>query len=141
MNDFPPVPPPTPAAVSLLRSMPSLADDVGDRISVVLDATLPALRVALVGYLGSAATTWESAPMFQVEVWAEDELEAERIAWNLNNDWTRSGQEPVPGGMCHGRWIAQNPIRLPASDDEAEDTGLARFMVTVAFRLTGVSHG
>lgn len=141
MSIFPPVPPPTPAAIQLLRNLPALADSTGDRVSVVLDATLPALRVSLVGYSGPAATDWEAAPMYQVEIWAADVMDAERIAWDLANNWTHSGQEAVPGGVVHGRWLTQHPIELPASDDEAEDTGLARYMVTVAFRLTGVTHG
>ena len=138
----PPIPPPTPVVIRLLNSIPAVTDHVGDRISVVLDAQLPALRVALVGYAGAAATDWEACPMFQVEVWAEDEIEAEEIAWVINNHWTTATREIVGQAAVHGRWVVQNPLSLPArmtSEDSDEDTNLARYLVNVAFRLTGVT--
>lgn len=137
----PPIPPPTPQLVHVLANLPALADDTGDRVSTVLDATLPALRVALVGYTGSASADWEIAPMYQVEVWAEDEIDAERIAWNLTNAWPSAIKEFYGDGCIHGRWVVQLPQSLPPNDDDAKDTDLARFFVTVAFRLTGASHG
>jgi len=116
--------------------MPSLADATGGRIGTSLDVTLPALRVALVGYQGSPATGWEAAPMFQVEVWADDEGTAESIAWTLANNWPSAEKREVPGGTVNGRWIVQLPISLPPDDGEAQDTDKARYMVNVALRLT-----
>lgn len=141
MNFYPPVPAPTPVLIRVLSRLPALANDIGDRVSVVLDSRLPALRVAKTGDQ-APPSVWEAVPMYQIEVWATDELDAERIAYTLKNAWTSATAEIVGDAVVHGRWVVQDPMPLPANDDEAEDTGLARFLLTVAFRMTGVpNHG
>ena len=138
---YPPVPAPTPVLIHVLSNLPALADDTGERVSTVLDVTLPALRVASVGHQGSPSD-WEAAPMFQIEVWDHDELEAERIAWALKAAWPSATPEIVGDATVHGRWIVQDPYPLPPNDRQAKDTDLARYLLMVAFRLTGViPHG
>lgn len=137
MSSSPPVPPPTPAMIAALQG---LLPAVGDRISVRLDPQLPALRVAKIGDQQSVSD-WESAPMFQVEVWAEDELEAEQLAWDLKNVWPSATKQVFGPAVIHGRWVVQDPLSLPPNDDEAKNTDLARYLVTVAFRLTGALNG
>ncbi len=138
----PHIPPPTPVAIQLLNDLPSIADSIGGRISVVLDSTLPALRVALVGYQDDSATDWEAVPMDQIEVWTVDEIEAEEIAWDIANTWTTATRQIIGQAAIHGRWVVQKPAGLPArmtAGDSDEDTNLARYSLTVAFRLTGVT--
>lgn len=137
MSGYPPIPAPTPALIAILRDL--MADEVGDRISISLDRVLPALRVAKTGDQ-APPSEWEAVPMYQIEVWHEDELEAERIAWHLKNVWTSATLRTYGSAAVHGRWVVQDPLHLPANDDEAK-TDLARYLVTVAFRLTGVSNG
>jgi hypothetical protein len=134
-------PAPTPVVIAVLSGLPAVTADT-DRVSTTLLSPLPALRVAKVG----DAETPDSpsiAPLFQVEVWAEDELEAEQLAWDLKNAWTSSEKQVFPDlrAVVHGRWVVQDPLSLPANDKDADDTGLSRFMVTVAFRLTRVING
>lgn len=136
----PPIPAPTPVVISLLNGL-DWAGSVGGRISVELDPQLPAARVALVGDQ-DAISDWEAAPMYQVEVWAEDALDAEQIAWDLRNAWPAAAKQLFGSAVVHGRWVVQNPLLLPArmtAEDADEDTGLARYALTVAFRLTGVT--
>jgi hypothetical protein len=144
---LPHIPPPTPVMIHLLANLDSIKPYVGDRVSVVLDTQLPALRVASIGYAGKAATDWEACPMFQIEVWAEDFIEAEEIAWVLANTWTSATRQIIGSAAVHGRWVVQNPIHAPArmtaesatGASSDEETYLARFLITVGFRLTGVT--
>lgn len=141
MSDYPPIPAPTPVLIQLLRALPSVAQSAGERVSVDLDGTLPALRVAKTGDQ-QAPSEWEAVPMYQIEVWDRDEIEAERLAWAIKNDWTSASMQLVGSdAVVHGRWVVQDPLILPANDDEAKATGLSRLLLTVAFRLTGVSNG
>lgn len=135
--------PPTPLIIALLGDL-DWADSVGGRISVSLDSVLPCARVAHVGDQ-AAISDWEAAPMFQVEVWATDAIEAEQLAWDLRNAWPSAALQRIGDAAVHGRWVVTNPIELPArlsAEDADEDTDLARFSITVAFRMTGAtSHG
>jgi len=133
------IPPPTPVLIQELLGIEALTNEVGDRIGTDLEAPLPALRVALAGYQGGSATGWESMPMFQVDVWAETEGQAEALAWHLVNYWPDASSHVLEqGGAISGRWIVQLPISLPPDDDGAKDTGYSRYMVTVGFRLTSL---
>ncbi len=136
MSDHPAIPAPTPVLIALLTD---LLPAIGDRVSIVLLSPLPALRVAKIGEQ-QGVSDWSVAPMYQIEVWAEDELGAEEIAYALKNTWPHAGRQRVGDGMVHGRWVVQDPMPLPADDDQAK-TDLARYLLTVAFRMTGASNG
>lgn len=136
------IPAPTPVAIALLNGIEDISDAVGGRISVNLDSVLPALRVVYIGDQ-DAVSDWHAAPMFQVDVWAADLPEAERLAWDLRNAWPSAVLQLFGDAAVHGRWVVQNPLPVPArisDDDSDEDTGLYRYLVTVAFRLSGVTH-
>jgi len=127
------VPYPDPAIIALLADLPPLADDLGGRVSTVLDATLPALRVTKVGDL-EAPTTWEATPLYQVEVWADDEFTAGDLAWRITNVWPRAVAQVAGNAVVHARWVEANPF--PSPDPETEKP---RFLVTLGIRLSGVN--
>ncbi len=138
MTFYPPVPPPTPAVIKILAA---LVPEVGRRVATDLSSQLPALRIANVGQQ-EGVSDWEEAPMFQVEVWDTDSVVAERLAYDIKNAWPSAVKQTIGPAVVHGRWVVQNPIPLPPSDDDAKDTDLARYMLTVGLRLTGVpTHG
>ncbi len=117
--------------------------DLGGRVFDELVSPLPAARVTKVGD-HEAPSTWEATPLYQVEIWAEDTYTAGRLAWDLINDWPTAvpgvvsldlgDPEVTPYALVHGRWIEVNPN--PSPD---RDTGLARYIVTVGIRLSGVN--
>ena len=64
--------------VAWLKANPELAAIHGGRVSTRLNATLPAVRVARVG--GVSPDVWEDNPVIQIECWAKDDVEADRLA-------------------------------------------------------------
>ena len=134
------IPYPDPVVWHLLRERISVA---GGRVSDELDDVLPAVRVTKVGD-HEAPSSWEVTPLYQVEVWAADKFTAGQTAWDLVNTWPTAvpgvvsllidGESPTPYALVHGRWIEVNPN--PSPDPE---TGLARYLMTVGIRLSGVS--
>ncbi|MDT8915757.1 hypothetical protein [Amycolatopsis sp. PS_44_ISF1] len=126
------VPYPDPAVITLLGELPCLAP-VGGRVSTQLDSTLPALRITKVSDR-EGPTPQEATPLFQVEVWAEDEFIAGSLAWALRNEWPSAKRQLVGDTLVYGRWIAADPT--PSPDPE---TDLPRFLVTVGIRLSGAT--
>jgi hypothetical protein len=126
------VPYPDPAVIALLGELPGLAP-VGGRVSTQLDAILPAIRVTKVGDR-EESTPLEATPLFQVEVWANDEFTAGSLAWALRNEWPSAKRQLVGDALVYGRWIAVDPT--PSPDPE---TDLPRFLVTVGIRLSGAT--
>ncbi len=136
------IPYPDPVVWHLLSSV---LPDLSGRVSDTLDDTLPAARVTKVGD-HEAPSTWEAAPLYQVEIWADDAFTAGHLAWDvLVNAWPTAkretvsfplgaGDEMTPYALVHGRWIEVHPN--PSPD---RDTGLARYLVTVGIRLSGVN--
>lgn len=127
------IPAPTPVVISELLSLLSIpvgteVDDWG---------ALPAVRVTKTGDL-EAPSTWEATPLFQVEVWAMSEGEAEDIAYDLRNRWTlwgarRVAVDGVAPAVVHGRWVEVDPSPLTAPDE----TTYHRYALTVGIRITG----
>lgn len=127
------VPYPDPVFIALLADLPVVADQTDGRVSVVLDATLPAARVTKVGDL-EPPTTFEGTPIYRVEVWADDELTAGDIAWRIKNTWPAAVPTVIAGARVHGRWVEANP--RPSPDPE---TGKPRYLVDLGIRLSGVT--
>lgn len=127
------VPFPDPVLISALSNLPALADDYGGRVSTVLDAVLPALRITKVGD-AEVPTTDDAAPIYQVEVWADDEFTAGDIAWRLVNAWPSARRERVLDALVRGRWVEANPF--PSPDPETETS---RYLVSLGIRLSGAS--
>lgn len=123
-------PAPTPVVIAVLSSLPAVTDDT-DRVSTTLLSPLPAIRVTKVGDAETPSAS-SIAPLFQVEVWAEDELDAERIAWRISDDWPAARREAVRDAVVHGRWVEISPRPLPDAE-----TGHPRYLVTVGLRLSG----
>lgn len=123
-------PAPTPVVIAILKA---LAVESVTRVSIKLLSPLPALRVTQVSDAETPSSS-SIAPLFQIEVWAGDELDAERIAWRLADVWPTAVRQVVRDAVVHGRWVEINPRPLP--DPE---TGHARYLLTVGLRLSGVS--
>lgn len=127
------VPYPDPVVIALLAELPGL-DEIGGRISTSLDSTLPALRVTKVADY-EPPTSAEATPLYQVEVWAHDELVAGDLAWRLAQSWPTGTAETVLTALVHGRWTESNPF--PSLDTE---TLTPRYLVTLGIRLSGASE-
>lgn len=126
------IPFPDPIVIALLSDHPALAD-LENRVSVVLASNLPAARITKVGD-HEEPSRWEATPLYQVEIWDEDELNAGRIAWDLYNGWPHVGREVVLDALVHGRWSETYPF--PSPDPATE---LPRYILTVGLRLSGVT--
>lgn len=124
-------PPPTPVVVAALKALPVVTEQ-STKVSTRLLSPLPAIRVAKVGDAETPSAS-SIAPLFQIEVWDEDELETERIAWRLADEWPTAIPGVSGGGYVHGRWVHINPS--PSPDPE---TGQARHILTVGLRISGV---
>ena len=127
------IPAPTPVVIHELLSLLSIP--VGTEVSDW--GALPAVRVTKTGDLESSST-WEATPLFQVEVWAASEAEAEDIAYDLRHRWTDySAHRVAIAGMnpavVHGRWVEIDPSPLTPPDD----TNYYRFALTLGVRMTG----
>lgn len=129
----PPIPFPDPAVLRLLADLPALAFTVGGRVSSELDGTLPALRVTKV-YDREQPSSWETVPVYQVEVWTRDEFQAGTLAWNIANTWPTAKAEIVGDALVHGRWVEANPIK--SNDPDYPD--LYRYLIHIGIRLSGV---
>lgn len=127
------VPAPTPVVIAELRSL-GLNIPVGTSVA----GALPAVRVAKTGD-HEAPTRWEGTPLFQVEVWAGDEGQAEDLAYTIANDWPHFSPHtvsPVGGtaALVWGRWVDVSPYPLPSPDS----TDNHRFVLSLGIRLSGV---
>lgn len=127
------VPYPDPVAIALLATLPALATTIGDRVSTTLDSTLPAIRLTKVADR-EPPSYWEATPIYQAEIWAEDEFQAGQIAWDLKNAWPTATHEVVGDALVTGRWVDFDPHSSP--DPQTE---LPRFLVGLGIRLSGVS--
>ncbi|WP_394620947.1 hypothetical protein JNUCC0626_18190 [Lentzea sp. JNUCC 0626] len=127
-----PVPFPDPAVVALLAGLPGL-EDVGGRVSTRLDSTLPAIRVTKVRDR-EAPASWEATPIYQLEVWAAEELQAGQLAWVIKNNWPTAVKRVIGDALVTGRWVDVDPS--PAPDPE---TDLPRYLVTVGIRISGAT--
>lgn len=127
------VPYPDPVLVKVLAGLPVVADVAGGRVSTVLDANLPALRVTKVTDR-EPPTAEEATPIYQVEVWADDELVAGDLAWRIANAWPTSAHAVVDAARVHGRWTDASPF--PSPDPETETP---RYLVSLGIRLSGAS--
>lgn len=128
------VPFPDPVVIALLSANADVLDVAGGRVSTVLDANLPALRVTKVADY-EPPTSAEATPLYQVEVWAHDELVAGDLAWRLAQSWPTGTAETVLTALVHGRWTESNPF--PSLDTE---TLTPRYLVTLGIRLSGASE-
>lgn len=128
------IPSPTPVVIAELLSL-GLGLPVGTEVA----GALPAVRVAKTGD-HEAPSRWEGTPLFQVEVWAASEGEAEDLAYSIFNAWPDSSAHTVsPSGgsaaLVHGRWVEVAPWPLP--DPDATD--YSRFVLSLGIRLSGVT--
>lgn len=133
------VPYPDPVVIAVLASLTEVSDAVDDRISTALDSVLPAIRLAKVGDLESPSD-WEATPLYQIEVWSADEIEAGLIAWAIKNAWPTARRQVVGDALVTSRWVEIDPRSLPDTDnDTVADTGtdFARYLLTVGIRLSG----
>jgi hypothetical protein len=131
------VPYPDPVVIDVLNDLDF--PEIDGRISTVLDPVLPALRIAKVGDL-EEPSPWEATPLYQIEVWAADELEAGRLAWDLRHAWPRYRREVVGDALVTARWVEVNPRSFPDTDNDItadSGTDLARYILTVGLRLSG----
>jgi hypothetical protein len=128
------VPFPDPVMVALLARTTDVVDVAGGRVSTVLDSVLPALRVTKVSDY-ERATAEEASPIYQVEVWADDELVAGDLAWRLFNAWPSAHAEHLLGALVHGRFSDSSPFSSP--DPETESP---RYLVALGIRLSGASE-
>lgn len=129
------VPYPDPAVIAILSELPGL-EDVGGRVATQLvphKEPLPALRVTKVSDR-EAPSSWEATPIYQIEVWANDEFQAGSLAWVIRNNWPTVIKQVIGDALVTGRWVDSDPF--PQPDPE---TGLPRFLVSVGIRLSGAS--
>jgi hypothetical protein len=129
------IPFPDPVVISLLANLPVLSSTVDDRVSTELDdrGILPALRITKVTDR-EPPTYWEATPIYQVEVWAQDEFQAGSIAWEIKNHWPTAVREVVGDALVHGRWVDSDPHSSPDPQ-----TDLPRYLMTVGIRLSGAN--
>lgn len=137
------VPFPTPALIASLRSLTGLAT-VGDRISTALypeEDPLPAIRVTLSSHK-EAPTSWEATPVFQLDVWAEEEIEAGNLAWAIRNEWPSVEKVIIGDALVTARWVEVEPIPfsiLQSSPNPQFYSGIPRYLLSVGLRLSGVN--
>lgn len=129
------IPYPDPVLVNILANLPALAAHTADRVGIVTDATLPALRIVKIGDR-ERPTPYEATPIFRIEVWADDEYTTGSIAWIIRNHFPTAVPEIVGDAYVYGRWIELDPRPLP--DPETE---LPRHLIDVGIRLSGVNNG
>lgn len=127
------IPFPDPVVISLLANLPALSADFDGRVSTRLNPDdLPAIRITKVSDR-EAPSPWEATPIYQIEVWTDDELQAGELAWKIRNTWPTAVREVVGDALVHGRWVDTNPT--PAPDP---DTDKSRYLLDVGIRLSGV---
>lgn len=97
---------------------------VGNRVSTELGDVLPALRLTLIP--AGSPKDWQWTATYEVEAWAEDELDAGNLITAVRAAWP-SFRGPIPGGYVSGAWVVWEPRAL-----HDKDTGLARYTITVA---------
>jgi hypothetical protein len=124
-------PRPAPAVIAFLKTLPIPA--IAGRVSTRLFSTLPAVRVALV-YDLNADYTYERTPVFQIEVWADDEAVADTIAVQIYDAWP-SFRGTFGDAVVSGAWPhSGGPLPLP---DPTTNKPRAYFMG--ALRIHGAS--
>lgn len=126
------VPYPDPVFVSVLAGLPGF-DELDGRVSTYLDSVLPAVRVTKVSDL-EASTREEATPIYQVEIWADEEFVAGDLAWRLTAAWPSSTATVAGAALVHGRWVETNPFPQPDAETEKP-----RYLLNLGIRLSGVS--
>ena len=123
------------AAVALLRSEPVIAAATGGRVSTDLQPGSPSVRVTLLPG-GEAFTEFLWEGMVQVDVWAEDQLEAAQAAALIRAAWPcyRGRTLSELGVYVSGCWVQSNPSFM--LDPE---TGLPRYMMTLGVMIHDAS--
>lgn len=119
------IPWPDPLVIAWLRDHPDLAPLHGGRVSTRLDDVLPALRVTLV-YDAQAATAWERVPVYQIEVWAEDEVAAGQIATDVANTWASFK------GRFGAAYISGSEVVTWPRPEPDPETDLPRYLLEAA---------
>lgn len=119
---MPEIPRAAPAIIAYLK--PQVP---GARVSTVLNSVLPAVRVTLV--YDYDAQEWERAPVFQIEVWADDEIVADTLANSLWNAWP-GFRGVYANTTVMGAWRVSGPRPLPDTVSSK-----ARVMFEGAFRI------
>lgn len=132
------IPPATPVVIAELNS---LGLDISAGTQVDEWGALPAVRVAKTGD-HEEPSRWEATPLFQCEVWASSEGEADDLASLIADRWWSFTAHTVsidgsPWATVFGRWVEVAPYPLPNPDD----TEYARVVLSLGIRLSGVSNG
>lgn len=125
------VPYPDPVFVQALTALDALA--TVHSVSTTLYDVLPAVRVAKVRD-HEAPSDWEATPIYQVEVWADDEFQAGEIAWAVKNEWPSAHKQVVGSALITHRWVDLDPLPFPDVE-----TDKPRHIVHLGLRLSGVS--
>lgn len=123
------VPFPDPVVVSLLSTRYTA---LGGRVSLLDTAPVPSAKVTGTGSL-EPSDGFEQTPIYQVDIFADDELTAGTIAWEIVNDWPSIHHLTVGTALVVGAWVETLPRILPRTDSNH-----ARYLLEVGIRLTTV---
>lgn len=100
-----------------------------DRVSTRTEDTLPCVRITRL-YDLEPGNRWESKPVFQIEVWAADELVALHTAQDIANRWP-DFRGAYGGAFVSGAWLHSGHPR-PLPDPE---TSLPRALFEAALSI------
>lgn len=104
------IPSPDIAAIALLRDDPVLAVLHCGRVGVEALPGGPAVRVSLLPGSQSHAR-WEWSAQVQLDVWADDQLDAANLAAAIRDRWPYK-RGAVAGGYVSGTWVVSDPMAL-----------------------------
>jgi hypothetical protein len=115
-------------AIELLREDSVLRVLHGGRVSVEALPGSPAVRVTLLP--GPQPTSrWEWSAQVQLDVWADDQLEASELAASIRDRWPYQ-RGSFAGSWVSGTWVVSDPMAL---DDTSSK--LARYSMILGLAV------
>lgn len=126
------IPSPDIVSIALLRDDPVLCVLHGGRVSTEALPGSPTVRVTLMPG-PSPAETWEWSAQVQLDVWADDQLDAANMAAAIRDRWPYK-RGPVAGGWVSGTWVVQDPMAVA-------DTESAIRRYSMILGLAAHAHG
>lgn len=86
----------------MLKTIPEVTSIAGGRVSTLLNATRPAIRLTLI-YDLEGGEDWRM-PVYQIEVWADDEIVADQLANAIYNAWRKPFRGTYAGSYINRTW-------------------------------------
>ena len=122
------IPSPDIVAIALLREDATLAALHGGRVSVDALPGPTAIRVTLLPGV-QYFSMWEWSAQVQLDVWADDQLDAANLAAAVRDCWPYK-RGKIAGGYVSGSWVLSNPMALQDSESK-----LARYSMVLGLAV------